>query len=110
MRFLLFLGVLALFGCVGVPPLDNSESRATLEFAKPEGQRHAYWYFASVDGHRLKSVPKTIGIQPGVRTIGYYCAVWLDGPPPTELSMDFNPGKIYIFHCMDNYHAQITEK
>ena len=110
MRCYLLIAIVALAGCAGAPPLDNSESRATLEFTKPESGQNSTWYFASVDGHDLKRASTSIGIQPGRRTVGYYCSIVLDAPPPTTIQMNFEPHSQYIFHCTDQYHATVTAR
>ena len=109
MRLVLLLTI-AVAGCAGAPPLDNTKNGAALVFARTERASLMLGSFASVDGHALKAVPTTISIQPGIRTVGYRCAIILDGPPPPTVTMSFAPGKSYVFHCTGERSATVEER
>ena len=108
MRFILLI-VCALAGCAEVPPLDNSENRATLVFAKSVNTPLEHGYFASIDGHALNNWSATVAIEPGNRTVGYLCSVYTDGPPPVTLTLYFEPRRKYIFQCTGEFQATVEK-
>ncbi len=112
MRTFLFLLVVIVSGCAGVPSsyeFDSPEA-AKLSFVRSGIDADFDHSFASIDGRHLKGAPHTLSVKPGTRTIGYYCQLFLDGPPPPTLTMDFESGRAYEFHCADGAEAAVHEK
>jgi hypothetical protein len=110
MRIFLLLAV-GIAGCAGTPPtapLDNSEEHATLTLVSNDPYTDLPGFFASLDGHDLKDIPRTILVKPGKRTVGYVCHVVLDQRPPTVTAY-FEPHKTYVFRCAGE-HATVEHQ
>ena len=107
---LVTFAVCALSACAGVPPLDNSGNAATLEFTTsvvPVGAFLKRGNFVSVDGLRLKEITNTLSIKPGKHSVGYMCAIILDGPPPPVITMRFEPQQHYVFQCTGEFKVVV---
>jgi len=97
-------------GCLGATTyLNASENHSTLIFAKSVNASLERGYFVSTDGRDLKRWVSTLDIESGVRTVGYLCSVYTDGPPPATLTMTFEPRKEYVFRCDGEFHAAVQE-
>jgi hypothetical protein len=108
-RTLLMVSVVCvLSGCVGAPPLDYSANAATLEFVTTDASADTIVKrgdFVSVDGLTLKNITHMLSIKPGKRSVGYMCAIILDGPPPPVVTMRFEPQQHYTFQCTGQFKA-----
>ena len=107
---LVIVATAVLTACAGSPPIDNSENAAILEFAPPIDSKTRLRSFTSIDAYVLNTAALKISIKPGKRTIGYFCAIYLDGPPPPTITENFGAGKTYVFDCKDEVHAMVHEK
>ena len=104
------LAVCVLSACAGAPPLDNSRNAATLEFipsSVPVDTFLKCGNFVSVDNLRLKEITNSLSIKPGKHTVGYMCAIILDGPPPPSVTMRFEPHQHYAFQCTGQFKAAV---
>ena len=107
---LMMSAVCVLSGCAGAPPLDNSVDAVILEFITTDasaGTLVKRGDFVSVDGLGLKNVTHTLSIKPGKRSVGYMCAIILDGPPPPVVTMRFEPQQHYAFQCTGEFKATV---
>jgi hypothetical protein len=109
MRLAILVSLL-LTACAGAPLLDNIDGGVMLEFAPSVDSATHLRAFASVDSFHLVTSPSRVSIKPGNRTIGYFCAVYMDGPPPPTITKGFKAGKRYVFHCKDDVLVEVEEK
>ena len=114
MRTLLIVSVVCvLSSCAGAPPLDNSGNAATLEFIATDataGTLVKRGNFVSVDGLGLKSITPALSIKPGKRSVGFMCAIILDGPPAPVVTMRFEPQQHYVFQCTGEFSATVKQR
>ena len=98
--------IILLAGCSAILPPDTVADHATLTF---ENHRLCCG-FECVDGQALRTGHTTLLVKPGERSIRYFCALILDGPPSPKITMNFRAGKTYVFKCTGGDAATIEER
>lgn len=111
-RLVLWFAAAGASGCAGLPGSWETDAAdaARLSIVGATNGGEMFGGFDSIDGRHLKTVPHTLSVKPGRRTIGYLCELILDGPPAATIEMDFLPGKAYEFRCAADGKATVVEK